>query len=87
MRLGRPEELRHHLRKALEDLRLCSSDPLCADHEPEPDGTSLHGAACHACLFAPETSCERGNRYLDRTLLVPTVRGLGGSFFEGLFAQ
>jgi hypothetical protein len=31
----------------------------------------LHGAACHACLFAPETSCERGNRYLDRRLLVP----------------
>jgi hypothetical protein len=85
--LGKPEELVHHLRKALEDLRLCSSDPLCADHEPEPDGTSLHGAACHACLFAPETSCERGNRYLDRTLLVPTVRGLGGSFFEGLIAR
>ncbi len=34
---------------------------------------SLHGDACHACLFAPETSCERGNKYLDRSLLVSTV--------------
>jgi hypothetical protein len=33
----------------------------------------VHGAACHACLFASETSCERGNRYLDRSLLVSTV--------------
>ncbi len=34
---------------------------------------SLHEAACHACLFLPETSCERGNKYLDRSVLVPTV--------------
>jgi hypothetical protein len=33
---------------------------------------SLHGACCRACLFAPEASCERNNRYLDRSLLVPT---------------
>ena len=24
-------------------------------------------------LFLPETSCERGNKYLDRSVLVPTV--------------
>jgi hypothetical protein len=28
----------------------------------------IHGSCCHACLFAPETSCERGNRYLDRSV-------------------
>lgn len=81
VRLGRPTELERHISRALEDMRLCSSDPLCADHEPEADG-SLHGAACHACLFAPETSCERGNKYLDRSLLVRTVRG-GRGFFDG----
>ena len=81
VRLGRPGELERHISRALEDMRLCSSDPLCADHEPEADG-SLHGAACHACLFAPETSCERGNKYLDRSLLVRTVRG-GRGFFDG----
>ncbi len=81
VRLGRPESLGHHLAAALEQMRLCSSDPLCAEHDPDADGSTLHGAACHACLFAPETSCERGNKYLDRTLLVGTVRGAGG-FFE-----
>ena len=30
----------------------------------------LHNAACHACLFASETSCEAGNRWLDRAVLV-----------------
>jgi hypothetical protein len=30
----------------------------------------LHAAACHACLFASETSCETGNRWLDRAVLV-----------------
>jgi hypothetical protein len=74
VRIGEPEELGRHIHRALEAMGLCSSDPLCADHEPEADGTTLHGAACHACLFAPETSCERGNKYLDRGLLVETVR-------------
>ena len=67
---------------ALEGLTLCSSDPLCADHTPENDGATLHGACCHACLFAPETSCERGNRYLDRTVLVETVRRANIGLFE-----
>ena len=59
----------------------CSADPLCADHVPDADGTTIHGACCQACLFAPETSCERGNRYLDRTLLVQTVRSAGMGLF------
>ncbi len=52
-----------------------------------PDGAprNLHGAACHACLFASETSCERGNRYLDRSVLVPTVeRATHGLAFFGV---
>ena len=72
--LGRPEQLERHIDQALEEMRLCSSEPLCSEQAPgaERDGT-LHGGACHACLFAPETSCERGNRYLDRLTLVQTV--------------
>jgi hypothetical protein len=69
--LGEPENLSRILKKALEHAALCSSDPLCSEHDPTMDD-SLHGAACHACLFGAETSCERGNRYLDRALLVPT---------------
>jgi hypothetical protein len=71
--LGEPKALGRHLDQALEALRLCASDPLCSEHHPGRDSLTLHGAACHACLFAPETSCERGNKYLDRSVLVATV--------------
>jgi Domain of unknown function (DUF1998) len=60
---------------ALDRMRLCSNDPVCADHDPSVTGDerSLNGAACHACLLIPETSCEARNVYLDRALLVDTV--------------
>jgi hypothetical protein len=80
--LGEPEALARHLDQALEQMRLCASDPLCADYQAHREGITLHGAACHACLFSPETSCERGNRYLDRTLLVHTFGSDSGAFFE-----
>ena len=37
-------------------------------HDPDE---FLHGAACHVCLFVSETTCERGNRFLDRRFVVP----------------
>ncbi len=48
------------------------------EHIPEFPSTTLHNAACHACLFASETSCESGNRWLDRAVLVdlPSASGL-----------
>jgi len=60
---------------ALDRLSLCSNDPVCADHDPSVAGDerSLLGAACHACLLVPETSCEARNNYLDRALLGATV--------------
>ncbi len=71
---GEPARLGALVRQALDSMQLCTSDPLCGEHRPANDGTaSLHGAACHACQFAPETSCERGNKYLDRSLLVQTL--------------
>jgi hypothetical protein len=81
--LAEPGRLGRHIARALAQMQLCSSDPLCAEHLPFQEEPTLHGAACHACLFAPETSCERGNRYLDRTLLVPTVAQHGFAFFAG----
>ncbi|CAJ3383541.1 DUF1998 domain-containing protein [Burkholderia glumae] len=81
--LGEPDRLGRLIRLALEEIRLCASDPLCGEHRPAHDGTSsLHGAACHACMFSPETSCERGNKYLDRGLLVQTIGGGNVPFFE-----
>ena len=79
--MGRPDQLKPLLDMALENMRLCASDPLCAEHLSR-DGQTLHGASCHACLFAPETACERGNKYLDRSVLVPTVDKLDLAFLE-----
>ncbi len=68
--LGRPENLKRLLDQALEDAGRCSSDPLCAEHVPVEPSETLHAAACHACLFASETSCEANNRWLDRGVIV-----------------
>jgi Domain of unknown function (DUF1998) len=79
------EHLEDHLKSALEQGQLCSNDPGCAQHEPTnpQEERFLHGAACHGCLLIGEPSCERGNEYLDRALVVPTVEGLGAEFFFG----
>jgi hypothetical protein len=79
--LGEPLSLGRHLQQAFESLRLCASDPLCSEHRPPSHGRGIHGACCHACLFAPETSCDRGNRYLDRSVLVDTFSDRGVAFF------
>lgn len=68
--LGEARFLGRLLDQALEDAQTCSSDPLCAERVPEAPSDSLHAAACHACLFASETSCEAGNRWLHRAVLV-----------------
>jgi hypothetical protein len=80
--LGRPETLERLLSQALDRAQLCAADPLCAEHVPETSRDSLHLAACHACLFVPETSCEIGNRYLDRAAVVPTLTETGLAYFQ-----
>lgn len=80
--LGKPENLGRLLRQALNRSKVCSSDPLCSEHDPGKD-RSLHAAACHACSLVAETSCERGNRYLDRSLLVQTLDRGDAAFFAG----
>jgi hypothetical protein len=71
------------LKSALERERLCSGDPVCADHNPAiaHDDRTLHGAACHGCLLVAETSCEARNLFLDRALIVDTVNQAKASFF------
>jgi hypothetical protein len=63
---------------AIEAIEWCASDPLCIEGilaAPE----SYSKAACHACVLAPETSCEEFNRFLDRATLVglPDVPDIG----------
>jgi hypothetical protein len=85
--LAKPQNLGRHLRQALDRAGLCASDPLCSEHRPDTEGRDLHGAACHACSFVSETSCERGNKYLDRSLLVETMGAEIRSFFGSQWAE
>lgn len=80
--MGAMPDFERHLRTALDLARLCSNDPVCAQHEPDDTRAEryLVGAACHGCLLVGETSCERRNELLDRALVVSTVEALGAEF-------
>ena len=55
------------LETAFRNINACSNDPLCS--EQILTHGRVNGAACYACLFLSETSCEYRNLYLDRNLL------------------
>lgn len=77
--------IEQHLLHAIELGRLCSNDPVCAQHAPDRsyEERFLHGAACHGCALIAEPSCERRNELLDRALVVATVDGSECAFFAG----
>jgi hypothetical protein len=52
---------------ALRHVDSCSNDPLCNEEHYRPGRSN--GAACYACSFVSETSCEFRNMYLDRNVL------------------
>lgn len=89
--IGRPDVLGPLIDEAIDNAKICSSDPFCASHKPnglmvgmdegQGDGT-LHGAACHVCVFLPETSCDHANRYLDRAFVVPTLTTDDAAYFR-----
>lgn len=80
VQLSEPVRLQRVVSNALYRATRCSSDPICAQREPDDPEDFLHGAACHCCVMASETSCERANRFLDRRLLVD-LPGSGVGFF------
>ncbi|MCU7936885.1 MAG: DUF1998 domain-containing protein [Candidatus Thiodiazotropha sp. (ex Dulcina madagascariensis)] len=79
--LGSPNRFPDLFRGALTAATRCSSDPLCADHQPDAHAT-INGAACHACVLASETSCEGFNRFLDRNMLIATMATDSLAFFK-----
>jgi Domain of unknown function (DUF1998) len=79
--LGSRQRFSELFRGALRSATRCSSDPLCADHQPDVHAT-INAAACHACVLASETSCETFNRFLDRNFLVPTMARHDLAFFS-----
>lgn len=80
---GKPGRLEALFRGAIQDARWCSSDPLCIESSGQGID-SLNRAACHACALLPETSCEEGNRYLDRGILIGTPTDTKLGFFADL---
>lgn len=76
-------DIRRHLLIALQMGSLCSNDPVCSSGVAGHGGTNrIEGSACHGCLYISETSCERFNQFLDRSLVVPTVDNRGCEFFS-----
>ena len=68
--LGQTATLEQHLDQALESLEICSSDPLCAEAQPEQEYTSLRGSARHTCKRSasaqPRVICDsRESRLLN----------------------
>ena len=83
VQLSEPSRLPRIVDNALRHSSRCSSDPICAYRTPAVPEDFLHGAACHCCTMASETSCERANRFLDRRFLVP----LPGPYADLAFFQ
>lgn len=82
VRQGKPDRLRDTLSGMLRDAQWCSSDPVCITGTMTLS-TPRNGAACHACLLAPETSCQHFNTLLDRALLVGSDERPDVGFLEG----
>jgi hypothetical protein len=63
------DKLQDIITNALQRAKDCSLDPIC--YENEGQGVAqLNLAACHSCTLIPETSCEMGNLFLDRRLVI-----------------
>lgn len=73
------DNLNKIIHSALNRAKNCSLDPIC--YESKGQGIAqLNLAACHSCTLLPEISCEHGNLFLDRKLVVDEDFG----FFNNL---
>ena len=86
VRQGEPARLLKTLTTTLRRAQWCSSDPICIETAGQgTDNANL--AACHGCLLISETSCEEGNRLLDRPMLVGKPNEPGMGFFAQMLQQ
>ena len=87
---GKPGRFEAILKNALSEALWCASDPLCRESDGQ-GSDSLNLAACHTCTLLPETSCEEGNRFLDRLLVIGSAgegrSGYFGKLVEALLSQ
>ena len=81
VRQGEADRMRTVFERAVHRALWCSSDPVCIESVGQgSDNANL--AACHGCVLLPETSCETGNRLLDRGLIVGTAGDPDIGFFS-----
>ncbi len=84
VRMGKPGRLEPIIEAAIEEARWCSSDPICMEcgevGGQGPDSCNL--AACHSCCLVPETACEGFNRFLDRAMLIGSLKEPNIGFFS-----
>ena len=81
VRQGEPNEMGTVIERAILRAKWCSSDPVCIE-SPGQGSDNANLAACHGCALLPETSCETGNRFLDRALIVGTPSEPDIGFFS-----
>jgi hypothetical protein len=81
--MGSIDKFREILDEALEEAMFCTNDPVCSTLEVDEEN-DLNGSACFACSMISETSCEVGNRLLDRSLVVPLQDSVIKPYFDGL---
>lgn len=83
VRQGEPDYMVSVFKRAIYRAQWCSSDPVCIESVGQgTDNANL--AACHGCLLLPETSCETGNRLLDRGMLLGAPDNSRTGFFSHL---
>jgi hypothetical protein len=85
-RQGDASRIVRTIQAAIQSMEWCSSDPLCIEGMLSKPDNFLQ-AACHACVLAPETSCEEFNRFLDRAMIVGLPRDRKIGFFSGFTGQ
>lgn len=83
VRQGTPGRLEQTIGRAIRSASWCSSDPVCIESAGQ-GADSANLAACHGCCLLPETSCEEGNRLLDRATITGSPDHPKSGFFADL---
>lgn len=83
VRQGEKGRIEDTIISALKNALWCTSDPVCIQSLGQ--GTdSCNLAACHNCALLPETCCEKGNRLLDRGVVIGTLQNPEMGFFSSI---
>ena len=86
VRQGMKGRIENIIRRAINDTKWCTSDPVCIQ-SPGQGQNGCNLAACHNCALLPETSCENKNALLDRGLMVGTLNDKEIGFFNAYEEQ